>query len=283
MNASSKLRPKRFIFVTLLTAVLTCMLIAGTANADSAIESKAPPAFPSVQIELGEWRSDLPPGVSLIVKGGGLINESFPALSGDRTGIAVFYYAGRPPMHGYPTLDIYSTATLALQKRIDFFPEHQQLTESTKSDLNLLDPEIVTRVERRLVGANRYLAEGVFRPMPLLFDFTKQRSPKPMENLDKRIEYVARNQVSVLTITSLTTNRVELAMEMPTVPLFTGSDDPENDCVVQGGVLQGWHEAKQRIFVLRMHLDGGRDGCELPERWLIKRQQSPTQSSTSVD
>lgn len=104
--------PTAIAWFALLACVLTPMAaLAGEGDETESTESPA-----QVEIWLDDWRGDLPPGVSLIVKGGRLINKSFPALSADRRRIAVLYYAGNPMAEGYPTLDIYSTETLALQE-----------------------------------------------------------------------------------------------------------------------------------------------------------------------
>ncbi len=269
MNAFILHQHQRFFLAALMRVALLCGgLTAGVGWAGEMFEPNEESSAADVQIQLGEWSNDLPPGTSLIVPGGAFINNGFPALSADRKRIALLYHAGHPLVEGYPTLDIYLTSTLVLQRRIEFIPKPDPALDPSPRS-----PEVLKQIRLRLIEVNRNLAQGGFRPIPLLFDFTKQKLYAPIENLDKRIAFTARGEISVLTITSLLTKRVELEMEMPTIPVFQDSSDPDNDCVVQGGVLQGWYDKNQKVYVLRMHLGGGRDGCELPEQWLLKRQR----------
>lgn len=242
-------------------------VIAGEASESAEIESSA-----QVQIWLDDWRSDLPPGVSLIVKGGGLINNGFPALSADHRKIAVFYYAGHPLEDGYPTLDIYSTASLALQERIEFFPEHQQIIEASKKLPDLKDQELLTRIDRRLIDVNRSLTEAGFRSIPKLFELKDRESFAPIEKFGKRFD-LSGSGGTALTVTSLATNRVEWQLPMPAVALVEGSKQ-YNDCTVMGGIEQAWYAPEISVLIVRMTMAGGQDGCELPERWLFKRLDS---------
>lgn len=77
-------------------AVLLCVLqtlaVASESNEASGAETTNTPS----EIRLDDWQSDLPPGVSLIIRGGGLVNNGFPAISADRSRVAVFYYGGHP-------------------------------------------------------------------------------------------------------------------------------------------------------------------------------------------
>lgn len=221
---------------------------------------------PVVQLRLGEWRSDLPPGISLIKKGGGFVNNGFPAMSADGNRVAMLYHGAYPFVHGYPTLDIYSTASLALQKRIEFGPRPVSISDPAPNT-----PDAWAEIERQLIEVNRVLAQGDFRRIPKLFDFIQQKFYAPIEQDGKRIEYVRKDGISVLIITSLATKEIELELPMPTISVYAEAEIPENNCSVRGNIRQGWYDPETQVVVLRMFLGSGRDGCELPERWLLKR------------
>lgn len=252
----------KYLFCTVAVAALLSPQVGDAKNCDK------PPAgeVPVVQLRLGVHGNDLPPGVSLVVKNGGLINKGFPAMSADGDRIAVFYFAGSPWVGGYPTLDIYSTESLTLQKRIEIGPRPRQPKYQAPDK-----PELWIQIERQLIEVNRILAQGSFRPIPKLFDFMRQQLYAPIERLDMRIERVAKDGTEVLIVTSLATGDVELELPMPSIPVYISAENPDNNCVVQGGVLEGWYDPEGQLLVLRMLFGGGRDGCELPEKWLIKR------------
>lgn len=175
MNTSSLRRHHRrsvrvvlVISGLLVWGLLACAM---TGDGSEGVGERGTEYLGPVEIQLGRWRSDLPPGLSLVVPGGGLVNNGFPTLSADRTRIAIFYHSGYPLIDGYPTLDIYSTASLTLQERIDFFPEHQQIAETQKQNPDLNDPALLARIERRVADVDRYLKRGGFHSIPKLFEF----------------------------------------------------------------------------------------------------------------
>lgn len=256
----------RPIFALSMLVLLLCGL---TACVGMAREAEPPDesAQAVVQIRLDERRIDLPPGVSLIVEGGGMINNGFPALSADGGQIAVFYFAGHPLKGGYPTLDVYSTASLALQERFEFG------TGTSPSDGPVPNtPEVRAAIENRLVAINSRLAQGGFQSMPTLFKLPWLEPIEPIENHGKRIKYDASANPSVLTITGVDTGEIEMSMEMPRiVPPMSPLIDRENHCGAQGFPIQGWHDRVQDIVVIRIILTSARDGCEQPEKWLLKR------------
>lgn len=220
------------------------------------------------QIWLGEWRDDLPAGVSLITPGG-LINHSLPALSADRSRIAILHYAGHPVMGGYPRFEIHSTATLALQERIELVPEAE-----AERNPNLRDPQLLARIEGLLDEINVRLREGGFRPMETLFELPQSGPLDGVESLGKRIDYERSMENPYLIITSLVSGRIELKMKMPSEFVPSGRA-PDYVCGRGGEPRQAWYDPTLRIMVLRVDYIGSTDGCELPEEWHVKRLGDP--------
>lgn len=233
-------------------------------------EQAATATAPPVELWFGEWRSELPPGVSLVIGGGSLVNNSFPALSADGSKIAILYHAPHPMKDAYPTLDIYSTASLSLQERIELVFEPE-----LRNTPNLSDPLIVARVEQRIQYVNCILRRGNFRSMTFLFDFGANgyTRGKPVEALGKRITYRRpdENEASILTITSLASVRVELEMAMPVIPVIEGHEDPYTNCSVEAFPSRAWYAPEIRVVVLQLSFTSARDDCDLPEQWLLKR------------
>ncbi len=226
------------------------------------------------QIWFGEWRDDLPATVSRVVAGGGLINNAFPALSADRSQIALLYFAGHPLELGYPRFEIHSTAALELQERIELFPEHeqQQIIDRTRRSPNLRDPQLLARIESLLDEINARLREGGFRPMETLFRLERDHRLNGVEKFGKRMDYPSSANRRALTITSLSTGQIELNMEMPSGVEPYG---PEGQCGWGGNPRQAWYEPELRIAVLRMTFSSSIHGCEQPERWFLKRLGDP--------
>lgn len=83
-----KKRCWRFV-LSIWISLVPCVLASATVLPGGSDEAQEAESTAQVQIWLDDWRSDLPPGVSLIVKSGGLVNNSFPAVSADRSRIAV--------------------------------------------------------------------------------------------------------------------------------------------------------------------------------------------------
>lgn len=92
-----------------------------------------------------------------------------------------------------------------------------------------------------------------------------------MDHFGKRVSLAWNDEATVLTIVSLDTQRVDLEMVMPTFPVITGSQNPDNDCAAQGAINEGWYDPVLETLVLRMLLESGRSGCELPEQWVMRR------------
>lgn len=256
--------------------VLGCSACGVSACAMTAIDdgvagnSVKPESQGQVEIQFGNWRRDLPIGLSLVVPGGGLVNNGFPAISADRKLIAVFYYARHPLEDGYPTLDVYSTASLRLQNRVDFFPEHQRILDEKRQDPDLSDPDLVARIERRVIEVNRMLAEDGYRSMDTLYEVPAARGRLVgVEKFGKRINYPSAD--GSLVVASSTTGQIELKLKMPIVQSISGSQDPLNDCEVQGDAEHAWFDPETQIAVMQMTFNSARDGCEQPERWLLER------------
>ncbi len=227
------------------------------------------------QIWLGEWRDDLPPGVTLIVVNGGLINNGFPALSSDHSRIAILYKGGDPVIQGYPTIEIYSTSTLALQERIELFPEQEQeqIIERTGRFPDLRDPQLLAPIEGLLEDINASLHEGGFRPMDTLFSLLEQNHRLDgVEKFGKRMDYPSSATRRALAITSLSTGQVELDMELPSGVEAYG---PEGQCSWGGTPWEAWYEPELRIVVLRVTFMDAVVGCERPEQWVLKRLGNP--------
>lgn len=251
-------------------AGLILLLTSITMTMACVVESEDDDADQYVGIWLDEWRDDLPPGISLIVKGGQLINKSFPAVSADRSRIALLYYAGPPMAEGYPTLDIYSTKSLALQERMELFPEHQQLIKSRGVDPDLLDPNVLEGIQRRLTEVNRILSCGAYTAMDMLFELPKYGPLDGVENLGKRIDYPRTQDLPRLSISSLSTGRVELEMMMSSeFPSYGVA--PESACGEGAEPEQAWIDTELQILVLRVVTSRSQDGCDLPEQWFLKR------------
>ncbi|MEO8011696.1 MAG: hypothetical protein ABI650_08645, partial [Dokdonella sp.] len=169
-------------------------------------------------------------------------------------------------------LDIYSTASLRLQKRIDFFPQHQRVTEERQQAPDLTDPVLLARIERRATVVNRMLAEDGYRSMQTLYEVPATRGRLAgFENFGKKIDYPSDD--GSLVISSSTTGQIELKLTMPIVASISGSQDPLNDCEVRGDAEHAWFEPESRIVVVQITFNSARDGCEQPERWPLERLQ----------
>lgn len=230
---------------------------------------------PTVRIELGEWRSDLPPNTSLIVPGGSFNSHGFPALSADSSEIAILYFAGHPMLGGYPTFELHSTATLELLERIDLFSEQEQdqVIQATGRAPNRRDPQLLRRIEAMLGEINSRLEQGRFRPMETLFKLEQHRIDG-LETFGKRIDYPSKDTGRALAITSLSTGQLELEMELPT-GVETYEDFPDMGCGWGGLPRQAWYDPELGIMVLRLTFSTSRDGCEQPEQWFFKRLEVP--------
>lgn len=216
------------------------------------------------QIRLGEWRDDLPPGVSLVVTGGSMIRRSFPALSADRSQIALLYYAGHPMRQGYPTFEIHSTSTLALLDRIELVAG----TDGDRSDLRNAD--VLAEIESVLARINGRLREGAFHPMSTLFELPPYGPLEGVERFGKRIDYSRTIDDPWLVIRSAESRHVELRMRMPS-ELIPSGRGPGDLCEQGGHPGQAWYDPALRIMVLRVSYTSSADGCEAPEEWHLKR------------
>lgn len=225
---------------------------------------------PTVEIRFENRRSDLPPGVSLVTPSGGLVNNSFPALSIGGNKVAVFYLASPSVEHAYPALDIYCSETSQLEERFEFFPDDEQRLGGQ----NLNGPEVQIHVEHRVLEANRYLSQNGFRSLPALFQFDQLgHAPMVTESLGKQIavELDLDSGSSTLAIASAATGRTQLKMTMPVISVIEGTGDPYTDCSVQGFPRQGWYDPGSGVVVLRLEFSSARDDCDQPDQWVTKR------------
>ncbi len=103
-NTNPNCLPRGLIKAPLLAIVLWLLAIAAAAG-EPCSEDKAADEPTLSQIRFGKWRDDVPATVSRVVAGGGLINNAFPALSADRSQIALLYFAGHPLESGHPRQD----------------------------------------------------------------------------------------------------------------------------------------------------------------------------------
>lgn len=263
--------PRGLAFASMLAVVLG-MLVVLTMASEPGGEDVTADEPPVVQIRFDQWRTDLPAGVSVVVVGGGVINNGFPALSADRSQIALLYYAGHPLDLGYPRFEVHSTSTLALQERIELLSEQeqQQVIETTGRSPNLRDPQLLTRIEGLLDDINGRLREGSFRTMETLFELPRSAPLDGVESLGKRIDYPRHQNNRYLTITSLVSGLVELKLEMRG-EFITLVSDPEMTCGRGADPEQAWYDQDIRTLVIKVIHSSAVDGCELPDEWLLKR------------
>lgn len=247
--------------LALLLCLLVCPALANGMGGED-VEAGEPPI---VQVWIDERRSDLPLGTSLITPTGWFVNNGFPALSADRSQIAIMYKTGHPEVPGYPTFEIHSTASLKLHERIELVPEAE-----AEQILDLRDPGLLLRIEGILDDINGRLSGGGFRPMDTLFKLERYYSRlEGLEKFGMRIDYPSKESPpSLLTITSVSTGEVELEMAMPRGVEAYG---PEGHCGWGGNPRQAWYEPELRIMILQMDFSTSIHGCEQPERWFLKR------------
>ena len=233
---------------------------------------------PIVQIRLGEWRADLPANTSLVIPDGRLINNGFPAVSADRSEIAILYFAGHPLDTGYPTFEIHSTATLALKERIELFSEQEQrqVVQATGQAPNLRDQQLVMRIEGLLDDINENLSQGGFRSIPQWYESQEHQYLDSIERFDRRLAFSWNpdTEETSVTVQSLNTSQVELALVMPRIQVSTYPDDPDDpyrNCRVSSILRQAWYVPDLRILILRMSLSSGIDSCALPDQWILQR------------
>lgn len=269
MNPSTLqvLRSPRILTTTTLAAILLLMTIPMSSNATSD-EEAVTDELPLVQIRLDKRRTDLPPGVTLVVVGGGMMHNSFPALSADRSQLAILYYADRSMVPGYPALDFFSTGTLELKERLELFPSIEAERRS-----NLRDEQTLMGMEALLDDINVRLRKEGFRSIPQWYERHKHLSNN-VDRFDKRLlsSWDESQEESIFSITSLATGELEFELLMPQIEVSRSPypDAPELGCTVSGVVEQVWYEPDLRILILRMILGGSRDGCELPDRWILE-------------
>lgn len=259
-NADFAAAPEKFPLAAYRAAY--AMTIGSDGDDDAADTTRIAPV---VEVRFERREDDLPPGVSLVIPGGGLVNNGFPALSADGARIAVFYHASHPLIDAYPTLDIYSSASLALQERVEFLPEW----DSSDGHSDLLDPQKMAYVANRVQEVNRLLYQEGFRSIPRWFRFQGYAPYTPADKFGRRAAYGVDAKLDALVITTLREGKVELKIEMP--KYFTEAENPENNCVAGGFPEEGWYHAESRTFILRVTFNDARDGCEEPEQWLLKR------------
>lgn len=248
-------------------SLLLLLMISARADEISPTIAGAGLAESSLTIVLGEWGTEVPAGVTLVGIGGGIGRSEFPALSSDRSRIALLYVEEYPLTEAYPVFEIWSAKTLRLLRRIPLVPIS---ISNAGHGADVHDLEVVAAVERQLVLANHILAEDGYRPLARLYDTWETQVPLAgFENFGKKINYPTAD--GSLVIASSATGRVELKLKMPVIPSISGSEDPLNDCEVRGDAEQAWYEPEKRIVVVRMAFNSARDGCEQPERWILKR------------
>lgn len=231
-------------------------------------ETVTKPVVMQIRLE-SDWNGTPSPGVSLTFNGGGLANNGFPAISADHSRIALLYMADHPMVRGYPIFEVWSIETLKRLRRVQMVPGYVSATED---HVDVDSPEVLAAVERQLLEVNRILAKGDFQPMKILYDTQSIAQPVVgLEMFGKEIDYPGAGADKYLTIASTATGRTELKLKMPIVQSISGSEDPLNDCEVQGNAEQAWYEPEHRVIVVRMTFISPRDGCEQPEKWILKR------------
>lgn len=270
MNGSTLrlLRLSRSLAISSTLATILCLLVIPGLASGTSNEGVGADEQPLVQIRLDKRRTDVPPGVTLVVAGGGMMHNSFPALSADRSEIALLYRAGDPNLIGYPTFETYSTTTLELQERIELMPEIE-----VERGSSLRDQQLLMRIEGVLDDINARLSAGGYRSMETLFVLPLPRYDPldGVERFGKRIDYPSNESSDSLTITSLATGKIELEIDMPR-GVETYMTDPEELLCGWGGLpQQAWYDPELRVMVLRMIFSTSMHGCEQPEQWHLKR------------
>lgn len=224
-----------------------------------------------VQLKFDDWRGDAPSGVSVVLKGGEVVNNVFPALSADRSRIALLYFAGHPLSDGYPTLDLYSTKTLELERRIEFLADRERISEDGQREYSVLDPEVLAVVKGRVAEINQLLRDGEFRSMPQFFQLEVYKPLRDFERFGMRVEFpdsISSSNGQALTIRDADTGKGVFAMTMPSGLVEFGGD-PDNQCGYGGSPDQAWFDPELRLLVLRIVISSSRHGCEQPERWVL--------------
>ncbi len=257
------------------TVAVACLLTMPVLACGGGGDKNVAPDQPAhVRLLLDEPVRDLPAGTSLVIPGGGLVNNGFPAVSADGSQIAILHLAGDPMRESYPTLDIYSAANLKLQERVDLFPEYAQLIEQGQEP-NLRDDRLLARIEATVDEINERLRRDGFRAIPQWYDHEKHPPGEPVDQFGRRLSFVwkeeGNDQTPAVEITSADTGTVEYRLVLPTIEVSTDPENLHNDCVVGSTITQAWFEPQQRILVVRMILAGSWDGCHLPDRWLLER------------
>ena len=211
-----------------------------------------------------------PANVTWISVGGGIGRNDFPALSSDRSRIALLHDVGTMDDE-YPIFEVWSTKSPKLLRRIPLFP----CSTCAWKDVSTRLSEAKKAIKHQLVEVNRILAQGSYRPMEIFFDFS-DRKTVVAEKWGMRVTaepMPTPADGNVLRVSFLQGGRDLLELKLPMVIRHSG-DDPMNDCFNAYYPYQGWYEPTLRVAVIQLISPGGsQDGCELPEQWLVRRLQ----------
>lgn len=245
-------------------------LLMSVAGADEASPKASEAKIAEVPLKIildEERRRDHPANVTWVSVEGGIGGSDFPALSSDRSRIALLHEVGTMD-DDYPIFEVWSTKPPKLLRRIPLFPCSTCAWKDVSTHLS----EAAKAIKHQLVEVNHILTQGGYRPMEGFFDFSDWKTVVAEKwGMSVTVEPMKPPaDGDVLRVRSLQGGRDLLKLKLPAVYVQMG-DDPMNVCGSGHYPRKGWYDPTLRVAVIQLIAPGSRDGCERPERWILKR------------
>lgn len=216
-----------------------------------------------VKVEFGERPTHAHPFTTVISKDGFVFRGGFPAISGDKSAVAIFY--SDDAMSSSALIDV---VRLADGKRL----KHVSLLSETEGG-RAADMGLQQKMQSRMASINQYLKRNAFVPMPELYElptYVRQSLPSEERFNSSGKSIVFEYSTGTLTIASSVTGKEQLRIRQPVRRLGVSGGNPMDDCFVQGTPVKAWIDETVNAIILEVQYVGTRDSCEQPEEWLIQ-------------
>lgn len=233
-----------------------------------------------LKVVLGTSRSAPERGTVVITRSGRVHDEEglFPAISSDHQRIAILHVDD--PHDRSFSLVLVNIETSVIERRLDLISadERNLLLGLNHSDLDEVD--IGRRVRRQFELANQYLLENGFQAITSFYDMRQEFGPGPLFRKNGKLhrtweEDIGRRSVKydvvtgTLDVSDLGGESTQLRIRRP-IEVY-GIARPGVLCRVRPIPYQAWYDEESSTLIVRLGYLPGEHGCEVADRWLVRR------------
>lgn len=237
----------------------------------------------NILLVFGDWDAwresgDVVVTVNGAVKGDGV----FPAVSSDHQLIAILHVENPHDRSVFLKIVSIDDRNVVEQFELVLADERREALNADDRDTALTAFE--DRIRNKLTFANQYLSQNEFYSVPELYDIRHTFAYDYFSPEDYERPRISETEVGVwiinynhgeemLKVSSATTGGIALRIKQP-IEVY-GMARPGALCRVRPTPYQGWYDEESDIAIIRLGYFYGGHGCDVSDKWLIERLESP--------